>query len=261
MEIEARADTMINSMDLSGRTILVTGASSGIGLETSRCLSELGARVVLVARNKERLFQAASTLVGSGHQIESFDLSLVDEIPNWLLSIVNTLGPLDGIVHSAGLVSLQPIRLWNAQETDTLMKVNVYACFALTKAFRQRVAHKQSASLVFLSSAAGIRGEMGRAVYSASKAAIIGLTRSLALELVRDGLRVNCVAPGMVAGEMMESSRDVVLTNEQLASIGNKHPLGLGKPRDVANAISFLLADASRWITGTTLVIDGGYTI
>ena len=252
---------MINPMDLSGKTVLVTGASSGIGRETCLCLSQLGARVILVARNKVKLDQAASALEGKGHIVEQFDLQLTGEIPEWLSGLARNHGLLDGVVHSAGIDLLQPIKLWNTKQMDEVMRINVYACFALAKGFRPRNAHAAGASLVFVSSAAGIRGNPGRAVYSASKAAIIGLTRSLALELIRDGVRVNCVAPGMVETEMLENTKENVLTAEQLASIARAHPLGFGKPRDVACAIAFLLADTSRWITGTTLVVDGAYTV
>jgi len=252
---------MINPMDLSGKTILVTGASSGIGRETCHCLSELGAQIILVARSKEKLDQVARTLEGTGHRVEPFDLSLSDEIPDWLNGVAKVGAPLDGIVHSAGIDLLQPIKLWNTKQTDTLMRINLYASFALAKGLRQKTAHRLGASLVFVSSAAGIRGSSGRVVYSASKAAIIGLTKSLALELIRDGIRVNCVAPGMVETEMLENTKEKVLSEEQLANIAKAHPLGFGKPRDVANSIGFLLADSSRWITGTTLVVDGGYTV
>lgn len=113
--------------------------------------------------------------------------------------------------------------------------------------------------MVFFSSVAGLVGVIGSAAYSASKGAVIALTRSLALELVRDGIRVNCVAPGMVQTEMVEEVQRL-LTPEQMQGIAAMHPLGIGRVRDVSNAVAFLLADTSRWITGTTLVVDGGYT-
>ena len=250
---------MINPMDLTGKMILVTGASSGIGRETCRCLSELGARVVLAARNKERLAATAATLEGTGHCTEPFDLSLVDQVPDWLQDVAKRLGSLDGVVHCAGISITQPMRLWNVNDTDRLMKINLYACFALASGLRRKLVRKKGSSLVLISSVGGIRGYPGLVMYSASKAAIIGLTRSLALELALDGVRVNCVAPGLVDTEMLQETR-LVLTEQQIADLTKEYPLGIGKPRDVANSIAFLLSDASRWITGTTLVTDGGCT-
>jgi len=251
---------MINPLDLTGKRILVTGASSGIGRETCQVLSQLGARVILVARRSEKLGEVAQILEGNGHVVESFDLCRSDEIPQWVSGITKSNDPLDGVVHCAGIDLLQPIKLWNSKQTDELFRINLNACFALAKGLRQKSAHRLGASLVFVSSAAGIRGNSGRVVYSASKAAVIGLTKSLALELVRDGIRVNCVAPGMVETEMLERTKESVLTAEQLRAIGEAHPLGFGKARDVAYAIAFLLAESSRWITGTNLVVDGGYS-
>ena len=250
---------MINPMDLSGKTILVTGASSGIGRETCICLSQLGAKVILVSRNREKLDQVALNLEGTGHLVQPFDLTLTDEIPNWLDEIVKISGPLDGIVHSAGISETRPLRIWDTKNTDAMMKINLYPCFALAKGFRRRTCHSQGASLVFLSSIAAISGRPGLAVYTASKAAIVGLTKCLARELIPDALRVNCVAPAMVQTDMADMLHQN-LTKEQVDHIVSSHPMGFGKPRDVANSIAFLLSDASRWITGITLVADGGCT-
>ncbi len=250
---------MTNPMDLHGKAILVTGASSGLGREASRCLSELGARTVLVGRNKEKLLETASSLQGTGHHVEAFDLSQIEETPAWLENLSKVVGPLDGLVHCAGVILAQPIRAWNLNETEALMRINVYAGLALAKVFRQKTVHNPGASLVFMSSIAALHGQPGLVTYAASKGAIIGLTKSLALELVRDSVRVNCIAAGTVATEMLELMK-VRLTSEQIKAVADKHPLGIGRPRDVANAIAFLVSDASRWITGTTLVVDGGCT-
>jgi NAD(P)-dependent dehydrogenase (short-subunit alcohol dehydrogenase family) len=250
---------MTNPMDMTGKTVLVTGASSGIGRETCRCLGELGARVVMVARDRQRLDKIALELEGTGHSAEPFDLAMSDEIPAWLEGITGRLGPLDGCVHCAGVTDTKLIRDWRAKDADAMMRINLYPCFALAKGLRRRQSHKPGASLVFLASVAGFRGTPGLAVYAATKAAVIGLTRSLARELVSDGIRVNCVAPGMVETEMTQGWRRM-MTEEQIAQKMKAHPMGFGRPRDVANAAAFLLADTSRWITGTTLVADGGFS-
>jgi len=250
---------MVNPMDMMGRCMIVTGASSGLGREIATCLSRLGARVILVARNRQNLEQTAGMLDGKDHVIEPFDLSQCDEIPPWMKGLAKKHGLLDGVVHSAGIQLTRPIKDWNSTDCERLMNVNLNACFALAKGFRQKGVHKQISGIVFLSSVAGLVAEPGLAIYTASKSAIIGLTRCLAIELVRDGIRVNAIAPGFIHTEMVDGLLDC-MPPEYLATLAAKHPLGLGKPRDVAHAVAFLLADTGRWITGTTLVVDGGYT-
>lgn len=250
---------MINPLDMTGKTVLVTGASSGIGRETAILLSQLGARLVLVARNKDRLEETAADLTGHGHHVKPFDLTDADEIPSWMKSLAVTIGPLHGVVHSAGITKQLPIRSWTSTATDQIMEINVMPCFGLARGLRQRDVHASGASMVFVSSTAGLVGAPSLSVYSASKGAIIGLTKSLALELVRDEIRVNCIAPGLVETELVQSAR-ASLTDEQSATWAKSYPLGIGKPRDVAHAIVFLLAETGRWITGTTLVLDGGLT-
>lgn len=250
---------MINPMDMTGRCMLVTGASSGLGREISICLSQLGSRVILVARNEQALELTATMMEGKDHAIEPFDLSNSDEVPLWMKGLSKKYGLLDGIIHSAGQQLTRPLRDWTLSDCQKLMNINLNCCFALAKGFRQRGVHKQGGSIVFLSSVAGLVGETGLSIYSATKSAIIGLTRSLAVELVRDGIRVNAVAPGFVHTEMVD---DILgfMPPDYLTNLAAKHLLGLGQPRDVANAVAFLMGDTGHWITGTTMVVDGGYT-
>jgi NAD(P)-dependent dehydrogenase (short-subunit alcohol dehydrogenase family) len=197
-------------------------------------------------------------LTGEGHLVEPFDLTDTEQVPAWVEKIAKRIGPLDGVVHSAGIGMVTPVKTWSTSTTDRIMSIHVNACFALAKGFRRRGVHKWPGSIVFLSSIAGLVGQVGISVYSASKGAVISLTRCMALEFVRDGIRVNCVAPSLVETEMVEETGRKMLTDEQRAELARTHPMGLGKPRDVAHAIAFLLADTGRWITGTTLVVDGG---
>lgn len=249
----------INPMDLSGRTILVTGASSGIGRETCILLSQLGARLILVARNLERLKETSERLEGVEHRIESFDLRAIDEIPVWLKAITSEVGGLHGLVHSAGITLTLPLRLLTSKQLEEIMLINLSTSMFLAKALRQKGCCQPGSSLVFLSAAAGLVGTVGLSAYTASKGAIVALTRSLAMELAREGIRVNCVAPAGVRTEMYEKFQQT-LTPDQFSAIAAAHPLGLGTALDVAHAIAFLLADTGRWITGTTLVVDGGLT-
>ena len=250
---------MMNPMDLTGQTILVTGASSGIGRETARLISQLGAHVVLAGRNEERLAETLRLLDGGGHSAAPFDLSSTDEIPRWLKSISASSGPLHGLVHSAGIHKLRPLRVLNAKAVEDIMRINVGAAIGLAKGFCQKGVCAPGGSIVFLSSSAGLTGQAGVSAYAASKGGIVALTRALAVELAGEHIRVNCVAPGVVATEMGRSLLGM-LTPEQRAALEAAHLLGLGSARDVAHAIAFLLASTARWITGTVLVVDGGYT-
>lgn len=246
-------------MDLSGRAILVTGASSGIGRETSILLSQLGARVILAGRSQERLEQTHQAMAGADHLVEVFDLLALAQIPEWIKRLAASMGPLHGLVHCAGVHNAHPLKTLSADKFEEVMRANVSSALMLAKGFRQKGCHAAGAAIVLLSSTAGLVGEPGVAAYAASKAALLGLSRSLAAELASQGIRVNCVAPGMVRTEMSGRLRQLLLP-EQFAALEARHLLGLGEPRDVANAIAFLLADTGRWITGSTLVIDGGYT-
>ncbi len=253
------AEVFANPFDLSGRYILVTGASSGIGRETAVLLSQLGARLILTARSEERLAQTASLLHGGSHRAEPFDLARADEIPKWLARIAGETGPLHGIVHAAGKQAATPARFLSEAKIDDLIKTNLSSALMLARAFTQKTCYAPGGSLVFLSSIMALAGKPALSVYAATKGALIAMTKSLAVELAPQRLRVNCVAPGFVATEMLEEVR-AVLTEEQMLALENAHPLGFGTPRDVAHAVAFLLADTARWITGSTLVLDGGYT-
>ena len=249
-----------NPMDLSGRTLLITGASSGIGRECAVLLSSLNARLVIAGRDKGKLEQTLSSLTGAGHTIETFDLSATDQIVDWVRKIAGQAGPLHGFVHSAGKQLTATIRSMSLAAIEDQMRVNLYSSMMLARGFCQRGCFVKGGSMVFISSIMGSLGKPAISAYCASKAAILGLTRSLALELVKDKIRVNCITPAYVVGTEMSANLKELMLPEQWSALEAEHPLGLGTPRDVANAAAFLLADTGRWITGTALVVDGGYS-
>lgn len=245
--------------DISGQRILVTGASSGIGRAASVLLSQLGAQLILVGRSEDRLEETLQLLDGAEHAVEPKDLSRADEIPAWMKQLAKDIGPIRGVVHSAGIQSVSPVRFLKDEDFSHMMNINVNSAVQLAKGFRQKGVLGETGSLVLLSSVVGIVGQAGVAAYSASKGALCALTRSIALEFAVEGIRVNCIAPGIVKTEMTQEFQSK-LTEDQFNDLCAAYPLGLGEPRDIANAIVFLLSNTARWITGTTLVVDGGYT-
>jgi NAD(P)-dependent dehydrogenase (short-subunit alcohol dehydrogenase family) len=249
---------MYNPMDLTGHKIMITGASSGIGRETAVMLSRLGATLVLCGRNEERLKAVADRLEPAEHALEFYDFHDLDGIGEWLKGVVQRNGPLDGLVHSAGIPAMIPLRTLRIDQIRETLDVNLASAIVLAKAFRIRTNHKPKSSLVLLSSSAGLTGEVATSAYAASKGGIVGLTRALAMELVKEGIRVNCVAPGFVKSELFDLYSERV-TPEHLAEAEASFPLGFGEPLDIAYAIAYLLAETGRWITGTILPVDGGY--
>lgn len=248
-----------NPLDLTGRTVLVTGGSSGIGRETAVVLSELGARAVVTGRKTEQLEATLRRMTPGAHAIEPFDLVDLDAIPEWVKRLSSCYGPFHGLVHAAGLLKTTGLRGSSVSVLHETFRVNLDSAVMLARGFRQKGCCGAASSLVFVSSVSALVGAPATAVYAASKAALIGLVKNLAIELAREGIRVNCIAPGMVQSEMTDQIRRT-LTADQFAARVAQHPLGLGTTWDVACAAAYLLSDAARWMTGHTLVLDGGFS-
>jgi NAD(P)-dependent dehydrogenase (short-subunit alcohol dehydrogenase family) len=243
---------------LEGRTALVTGASSGLGRAAAIALSKVGARIIVTGRDQERLDATLEMLSGDGHAAIASDLSNADQAADLVKGAAQAHGPLDGIFHSAGIFSVLPAKMTKQRHIDEIFNASVPGAYGVARAVSQRNVMRDGGSIVFMSSVAGVRGNAGLTAYAGAKAAILGLNQALAVELAARRIRVNAIVAGTVATEMhlrMQAST----TSEQGDANANKHLLGYGAPADVANAVLFLLSDAARWITGTSLTVDGGY--
>jgi NAD(P)-dependent dehydrogenase (short-subunit alcohol dehydrogenase family) len=238
-----------------GKTILVTGASSGIGRSVALAVAEMGASVVAVGRRAEALDELLKLLPGVGHRWELADLTVAED----RAKLVQAVAICHGLVHAAGLLKLQPFAFIQERTLRESQSLNYEAPVLLTQALLRGKRMAGGGSIVFISSIAARRGTKGHAVYSGSKAALEASGRCLALEVAGQGIRVNCVAPGMVRTAMAKEAASAV-GDEAMRRHEDEYPLGLGQPEDVASAVRFLLSDGARWITGTTLVIDGGFT-
>ena len=248
--------TLSDAFSLEGKNILVTGASSGIGRQVALSCAAAGATLIVTGRNLERLQAVLAELnrVGRDHRALPADLMLDADIE----SLASAAGKIDGVVHSAGLSHLAPMRMISRAHVESQLGTNVVAPMLLTRQLLARNCLREQGSILFISSISAHIGVHGVSAYSASKAALEGMARSLSMEVARKKLRVNCLAPGLVETPMFEAAQSTTGGLEETLA---KYPLGIGKPEDVANAVIFFLSRASRWITGTTLVLDGGHTV
>jgi 3-oxoacyl-[acyl-carrier protein] reductase len=245
-------------LGFSGRVYLVTGGTSGIGRAVAAQVAAEGGRVGIVARRTDRLETTVSSLTGADHVGISWDLSKPDTLEALAEEVSTRLGRIDGIVHAAGRYQANPLRTTGASTAQELFALNFFAPLLLTKALVQKTRRGKSMSVVFLGSVASHRGQPGASSYSASKGALNALVSSLVAELSREEIRFNTVVAGLVDTELSEGLRNS-LGEKAWNNLIGQHPLGLGRAEDVANAAVFLLSEKSQWMTGTQLVIDGGY--
>jgi NAD(P)-dependent dehydrogenase (short-subunit alcohol dehydrogenase family) len=241
-----------NPFQLHGKSVLVTGASSGIGRAVAVECARAGARVVIGGRNQERLDETIAMLDAAGgagaHLACAADLTDAAQLER----LVEATGEIDGVVHAAGIDGVTPVRMLRQGFMQSVLDGNFMAPLMLTQKLLYKKSLRNGSSIVFLSSIAAHTGTVGVGPYSATKAALEGMMRCLALEIAPRGMRANALAPGMV---------DTPLINKDRAWLDEKakmYPLGLGRPEDVAYAAIYLLADVSRKVTGTRMHLDGG---
>jgi len=246
---------MYNPFSLRGKTILITGASSGIGRSTAVECSRLGARCVITGRNAERLQQTMDALVGEGHLQVIADLAITEEID----SLVSGIPAIDGLVNNAGVGFNKPISFVSQSDLERVFQANTFAPMLLTKAILRKKKLNKQGSIVFTSSVSAFGSNYGRSVYGASKSAIMAYMHYCARELAEKQIRVNAVHPAMTETPLIYSG---TLTEEDRQKDMAQYPLKrYAKPEEIAYAIIYLLSDAASWTTGTSLIVDGGLSL
>lgn len=247
---------MHNPFSLVGKRILVTGASSGIGKAIAIESSKMGASVIITGRNEQRLNETYSQLEGHGHDLIVADLSINEDLNR----LHKELPVINGLVNCAGLTKVAPFPFATRDSFEEVMNVNFFAPTELSRLLVKSKKIGKGGSIVFISSVSGVYcSAVASSIYSSSKGAVNGLVKGVALDLAPKGIRVNSVNPGMIDTDIFSGS---AITEEQLKADMQRYPLGrYGKPEEVAYAVIYLLSDAASWITGSNLLIDGGYTL
>jgi len=247
---------MFNPYSIENKNILVTGASSGIGMATAIECSKMGAKLVITGRNEDRLSKTLSLLEGEGHIMVVADLSNDGDIDR----LVEICPILDGLVNNAGLNQIITTQFITREKLSSIMEINTMAPILLFQRLLKKKKLRKGSSVVFTSSISGnFCVGFGNVMYSTSKAAVSGFVRNAALDLASKGIRVNAVTPGMIETHILDNEK---IGNEELEADKQRYPMKrYGKPEEVAYGIMYLLSDASSFTTGASLIIDGGFTL
>jgi NAD(P)-dependent dehydrogenase (short-subunit alcohol dehydrogenase family) len=239
---------------------LITGATSGIGLATCKKILSNGDIVYAVGRNNSKLSDFSSEYDENFFHFLLFDLSKISLIESIFNDLIVDGIKFDGFVHCAGIEETMPLTLYTPEKIFNIFEINVFAAIELIRVFSKKKYSNDGASIIFFSSVMGVLGQQGKVGYCSSKSAILGLTKSSALELAKRKIRVNAVLPGVVNTPMTQKLFSQI-EQKNIDSIKAMHPLGIGEVEDIVPAIEFLLSDGSRWLTGQNIIIDGGYSI
>ncbi len=249
---------MINPMDLTGKRILVTGATSGIGKATAIQLSRLGANVVILGRKQELLENTLAEMDSGDHASYSFDLSDVDGIEGLMKNICEERGVFHGFVHCAGVAPLRPFSMTKFENILDVMKPNYFAFVEIVRCITKKNRFADEGSIVAISSIGAIQGKQTKTAYSASKAAIDASIRCMVCDLKKKRIRINSVMPSWVNTRMYQAYMEKFSDTFEVKEIQEKQYMGVSEPEEVANTVAFLLSDAAKTITGTSILIDGG---
>lgn len=247
-------------LEFSGKKILIIGASSGIGEETARVLAAAGAFVILVARREDRLKKIIDEIPSDQKVYYTGDVSKTEDIEGLISRIINDNGPLDGMVYTAGTtIGDVPLKYLSMEKHMDTFMVNYFGFIECVRQVTKRRAYNRGMRIVAVSSMASLRGDKAHLAYCASKAAMDSAIRCIAMEYGKKGICINSVAPSMIRTDMYQKYLDNRgEENNTDAGISDRQYLGLGEKRDVANAITFLLSEEARFITGITMPVDGG---
>jgi NAD(P)-dependent dehydrogenase (short-subunit alcohol dehydrogenase family) len=244
---------------LEHKNVLITGASSGIGEACSIACSESGADLILLGRDHIKLDKTLEKLNPGNHSILSYDLLNLEGIEDAFKNVLQRYGKIHGFIHSAGIDITRPLNSLRPHDFQEIFSINVASGFEIARLLSKNQYSAEGASYVFISSVMSMVGEPAKIAYSASKGALLSGCRSMALELALKKIRVNCISPAIIQTELVKKLFND-LPEGAVKKIKSQHPLGFGTPVDIANACLYLLSDEARWVTGSNLVIDGGYS-
>lgn len=248
-------------IDLTDKRIVIVGASKGIGKQVSETLSGVGAKCILISRNSDALEEVVNGLEGDGHGYYAMDVSDIGSIESCVKNIVAQYGPVDGLVYVAGITNDRPLNLLKQEAVESTLRLNFGGFMEFVRCVCKRKMYNPGLRIVGVSSTAAFSGTPAHTTYSASKAAMSSAVRCLARELADKGISINTVSPSMIRTDMYEKwLDDNGEDGYQVKKLRRMQYLGVGEAADIANAVSFLLSSAARFITGTSLVVDGGGT-
>lgn len=249
-----------NPFNLNKKKIIVTGASSGIGRQCAIDCSKVGAKIILIGRNNERLLNTLDCLEGNEHEIICEDINNHSKIAQRLSEYIKNHGPIDGFIHSAGIEKTLLLRNLKPVDFIEIFNTNFVGGINILKTLSKKGNFNKGCKVVFITSITAVIARIGTLSYTASKGALVAAARELALELAPKGININCLSPGTVLTPMMEKVLNK-MDDEERAKRLEGFPLGIGRPEDISLTCIFLLSNAARWITGQNIVVDGGYTV